>query len=331
MLKKQHNNSMNQFNLGNFLNKFINNYSASGMNKGDAPHNPALPPEVGMPQNAMLQETAHKVVQNTSLNSFNSTMMANFRMNNLASIEKSLYLKDLMNFPKEMEEILVLIQNKISTTEEVAKLLNTRINIASLAELIQKSGKEAMNKLVLVMSNAAKQGITDTSQIKDAIRLINASVSVAGQDNPNQILKSFMLLYLPWLPLQEGVDFDLEIEGSEAGEKGDESSIIIMISTINFGNIKIVIVLLGGNLINIFVSCSDKFPKEDLLKRVKAEGKSHSIQTEMNFEQKEIKRGENPSRQAKVSVSNLVEVNPFLLLMANALIRNTIDLDNLAG
>lgn len=325
---------MNQFNLGNFLNKFIN-YSSPNMNRGEAPANPAnnaFSSEMGLPPNQLIQNMARRVVaQSAMMNGFNSAMMNSLKMNSLAGLEKSLYLKDLMNLPKEMEEVLVLMQNKTATTEEAVKLLTNNISMATLAELIQKSGKEAMNKLVLVMSNAAKQGITDTSQIKDAIKLINASISVASQDNPNQTLKSFMLLYLPWLPLQEGVDFELEIEGSAGGESGDETSITIMISTKNYGNIKVVLVLLGSNSINIFVNCSEKFPKEDLLKRIKAESKSHSMQTEVNFEQKEVKQIENSSRQAKISMSNLTEVNPFLLLMANAVIRHTIDLDNQAG
>lgn len=322
---------MNQFNLGNFLNKFVNNYPPQNMTRGGASPNPALNSEMGMPPNPIIQNMAQRVAQNAAMNSFNSAMMANLKMNNLANMEKSLYLKDLMNLPKQMEEVLVLIQNKTATTEEIAKLLNTNINMTTLVELIQKSGKEAMNKLVLVMADAAKQGISDTSQLKDAIKLINASISVAGKENPNQTLKSFMLLYLPWLPLQEGVDFDLEVEGSEGGENGDEASITIMISTRNFGNIKVVLVLLGGNSMSVFVNCSDKFPKEDLLKRINAESKNHSMQAEINFEQKEIKQNENVSRQAKISMSNLTEVNPFLLLMANAIIRHTIDLDNQAG
>ncbi len=323
---------MNQFNLSNFISKFVN-YSLpnfKGGNTSNAPANNDI--KFQITKDALSQSLIQKSMsQSAFLTTFNPSMLPNFKMNNLASMERSLYIKDLMNFPKELEEVLVLIQNNMTTTKEVTKLLTTNINLATLTELIKQNGKEAMNKLILVMANASKQGLTDLSQIKDAIKFINASVSVASQENSSQILKNFMLLYLPWLPLQEGVDFDLEIENTESEEGDSQTSVTIMISTKNYGNVKITLILLGGNSIDIFVNCSETFPKEELLKRINLECKNHSMQSTVVFEQKAIKQDENASRQAKISMSNLTEVNPFLLLMANLVIKHTIDLDNQAG
>jgi len=323
---------MNQFNLSNFISKFVN-YSLpnfKGGNTSNAPANNDI--KFQITKDALSQSLIQKSMsQSAFLTTFNPSMLANFKMNNLASMERSLYIKDLMNFPKELEEVLVLIQNNMTTTKEVTKLLTTNINLVTLTELIKQNGKEAMNKLILVMANASKQGLTDLSQIKDAIKFINASVSVASQENSSQILKNFMLLYLPWLPLQEGVDFDLEIENTESEEGDSQTSVTILISTKNYGNVKITLILLGGNSIDIFVNCSETFPKEELLKRINLECKNHSMQSTVVFEQKAIKQDENASRQAKISMSNLTEVNPFLLLMANLVIKHTIDLDNQAG
>lgn len=331
MLKNQHNVNMNQFGLGNFLNKFTN-YPFQNQGKGGVPLN-APPGEMPFPPTSNMNPAVAKSLAQAEglMHSFDHELLANMRMNNLSNFERSIYLKDLMNLPKEMEEVLAVIQNQVSTPEETAKLLTKTVNINTLAEFIQANGKEAMNKLILVMSNASRQGMNDLSQIKDAMKLINASVSVASQDNPNQVLKSFMLLYLPWLPLREGVDFELEIESSEGGGEDSQTSITILISTKNFGNVKVVLILLGINSIDLFVTCSEKFPKDELLKRIKAETKSHSLQSNVTFEQKEVQKNENATPKAKVSMLQLNEVNPFLLLMANAVIRHTIDLDNLAG
>lgn len=324
---------MDQFNLGNFINKFIN-YSLLSSNGGavNTPNQNVNPDmKFQLTNEALAQNMIQKPASPSMiLRSFNFSTLADLKMNHLASLERGLYIKDLMNLPKEMEEILVLIQNNAAATKDVKQLLTSNINLATLAELIKEGGKDAMNKLVLVMANASKQGITDLSQIKDAIKFINASVSVAGQNNPEKILKSFMLLYLPWLPLQEGVDFDLEIEDSQCGEDDSELSITIMISTRNYGNVRVTLVLLAGNSMSIIINCSETFPKEELLKRINAESKNHSIQSDVTFEQKAMKTDENAARQAKISMSNLMEVNPFLLLMANAVIRHTIELDNQA-
>jgi len=325
---------MNQFNLGNFLNNVLN-YAALNSNKGAAntPNpNSSTDAKFQLANDAMAQSMVNTAPASEAavLKSFNALTFTELKMNNLASLERGLYMKNLMNLPKELEEVLAFIQNNAGNTAETVKLLSQNINMDILAELLQQGGKEAMNKLILVMANASRQGLTDVSQIKDAIKFINASVSVAGELNPEKVLKSFMLLYLPWLPLREGVDFDLEIEGSSGGEDESELSITIMISTRNYGNIKVTLILVKGNSMSIFINCSEDFPKDELLKRLNAESKNHAIQSEIIFDQKPVKKQETTTPQAKISMSNLKEVNPFMLLMANAVIRHTIEIDNAA-
>lgn len=324
---------MNQFNLSNFINKFINYSLFNPKEKNPNILNQNINPDMKfqLTNEAMTQNMMRQPASRSILNTFSLSTLADLKMNHLASLERGLYIKDLMNLPKNIEEILVLVQNNTNAAKDLKELLTTNINLASLAELIKEGGKEAMNKLVLVMANASKQGLTDLSQIKDAIKFINASISVAGQDNPEKILKTFMLLYLPWLPLQEGVDFDLEIESSQGEEGSSELSITILISTRNYGNVRVTLILLAGNSMSIIINCCEEFPKEELLKRINVENKKHSIQSDVTFEQKAMKKDENATRQAKISMSNLMEVNPFLLLMANTIIRHTIELDNLAG
>lgn len=251
-------------------------------------------------------------------------------MNDLAYLEKSLYVKDLMNLPKSLQEALVLMQKTANANEMAAKLMAKNIGMELISELIQRGGKEALNKIVLAMSNAAKQGITDLSQFKEAMKYINASVSIAAQGDINQTIKTLMLLYLPWLPLQENVDFELEIEGSNETDKDIETSVTVMISTKNYGNIKITLILTKSKAISIIIVCPENFPKEELLARLTDESKTHSIQSEISFEDKKITRSENREKQAKVTLSNMKDVNPFLLLMVNSVIRHTIEIDNLA-
>lgn len=323
---------MNQFGLGNFIFKFINT-TLSNPKSGADPNVQSGGSQGISFQTA--QETVNpnmmqkQVPQRAFLNPLEPAVtISELRMNVLASMERSSYLKELMNLPKDLKDVLVLLQDKEVTSKELAQLLTANIDLGQLSELIKQGSKEAMSKLILVMAEASKQGITDNSQLKDAIKFINASISAASQDNPNQILKTFMLLYLPWLPLQEGVDFELEIETSQGKDGEEEVTLTILISTKNYGNIKATLILSSGNSLSIIVNCSEEFPKDELLKRMDEERKKHSIQSEVIVEQNIKNLEENPSRQAKVSISNLKDVNPFLLLMANAMIRHTIELDN---
>jgi len=326
---------MNQFNLGQFVAKFIKysplNANAKGGATSDA-QGTAQGQEIGaefqLPKESLIPKTLQVNLQ--SAISVKSLLMSNLKMNHIASLDRALYIKDLMNLPKNMDQILILLQKDLASAKDMTKLLTTNIDLGALAELIQVGGKEALNKLVLAMANASKQGMTDFSEIKDAMKLVNASISAAGTKDNAQILKSFMLLYLPWLPLQQGVGFELEIETTDGGSAESESSITIMISTRNYGNIMVTLVLVGGNSVSLIINCSDIFPKEDLLKQIKEESKNHSIQSDVVFESKPMQKNENAVAQAKISMSNAKEINPFLLLMAHAVIRHTIEIDNQA-
>lgn len=320
---------MNQFNLGSFLNNFAKDFFPPPQGKPMAGRAFGAPQTPSAPQQAMANSFIQKSLHNPQLmNNFSQIYSQSLRMNELVSSQKSLYLRDLMNLPKEMQEILMFLQKDVAMSKQASTLLMQNISISDLAALLQANAKDAMNKLVFVMAEASKQGLSDVSQLKEAIKLINASVSVAGQENSSQVLKNFMLLYLPWLPLKEGVDFELEVETSESQGGESEDSITILITTINFGNIKAVLILNKSKSIDIVVSCSENFPKEELLERISGEGKKHSVQTGVVFDEKSANASGQNTHQAKVCMSNLSEVNPFLLLMANAVIRHTIEIDN---
>ncbi|MCQ2789236.1 MAG: hypothetical protein MJ229_02550 [bacterium] len=286
-------------------------------------------------QNAPLNQLAKNIAPQPKhiFNNFNYPALNTLRMNEMANTKRSLYLKEIMNLPKDMEQVLTMLQKTSSetATKQLSELLNSNIKLSTLAKIMQDGGKEAMTKLISAMAEASRNGISDLSQIKDAMKFLNASTSATGQESQTQALKNFMLLYLPWLPLQEGVDFELEIENKKEEGNEDETVLTILISTRNYGNIKILIVTKGINDFDILINCVENFPQKILLQKIKDEEKTHSIQTNIDFEKKEEKHTEStsPKPQAKVTMSNLTEVNPYLLLLANAIIRYTIEIDNL--
>lgn len=209
---------------------------------------------------------------------------------------------------------------------------NGMINLADIASLIQANGKDAVTKLILGMANAAKQGVTDLSGMKDTARLINASIALASADNPQQTLKTLLLLYLPWLPLAEGSGFDIEIEAGQSGEEND-SILIVTISTINFGRVVATLILETSNSVHVNIECSEKFPKDELLDRIESDEKHYSMQSVVSFETKSTpqERPEAEQTKAKINMSHTNEINPYLLLMAHTIIRHTIVIDNNAA
>ena len=309
------------------------------------------------------------------------------QMSNMASVDQSVYVKEMMNLPKNLNELIYILQKNItlaqfnqrfsnqyamqrnslsqtqaqilaqlqglSLTEAQNMLLTGNkailnqlqnsiknlaisssglINLSQVAAMIQSNGKDAVAKLITAMANSAKLGITDLSQMKDTAKLINASIAAASQNDSAQTMKMLLLLYLPWLPLQEGVGFDLDIE---AGEKSDgaDSILVITVSTLNFGDVISTLILESSNSVHVNIECVKEFPKEELGRRIEGDEKHYSMASVLSFEtsKQTTVNTKQEKPQAKINMSNTNEINPYMLLMAHTIIRHVIEIDKNAS
>ena len=232
--------------------------------------------------------------------------------------------------PAEIMTTQGLNQTIISQIEAAIKKLpispNGMINISDIASLITANGKDAVTQLIISMANSAKSGLNNVNQLKDAARLINASIAVAGQGDNSQTLKMLMLLYLPWLPLQQGVDFELEIS-SQSGENPEDSVLVIKIQTVNYGEVVAVLTLVNQNSVDINISCVDEFPKDELTLRLNAENKNYSVQNSLNYSTKNIDKSSTDKARAFINMSSANEISPYLLLTAHQIIRFVVEID----
>ena len=222
-----------------------------------------------------------------------------------------------------------ITQMRQRLTDDAFELLFTGlINLNDLSDTIKHNGKDARSKLILAMANASRQGI-DNSQLASSMQMVSESMA-AEENNPASILKNIIMLYLPWYPLQEGVGFNLAIETMP--NSSDFSSLLkVFIQTRNYGNVNGSLILMSGNTVDMNIQCDDKFPKTDLLDRMKEVTQNHSIQSNITVEQKAQMYNEMANQQAKVNLSSTYELNPFLLLMAHSFIKNTIIIDSSAN
>lgn len=314
-----------------------------------------------------------------------STSLNSMQMSTIKSMNQAVYVKELLQLPKNMNELLFILQKNMTQAEFNQRFLNhinaqrnilsqmqaqilaqlqglsttqmqatlqqqmsqnmqamlknlpistsAMINLNEIAALLQNNGKDAITKLIAAMAAASQSGMTDLSQMKDTAKLINASIAAASQNNPAQTLKTLMLLYLPWLPLQEGVGFDLEIEASESNNP-DDSILVITITTKNYGVVTATLILETSNSVHTAIECSDKFPKDELMLRIEKEQQHYSMQSVISFETKNStpQQPENDKNaQAKINMSNTNEINPYMLLMAHTIIRHVIEIDNNAS
>lgn len=372
---------MSGINIKRFLNSF-------GMNRGQtpfqtkgtfnaAPSAPSTPQVQAKPAEIPIQNAI--ISQNISQNS--KAITQNLQLNTLQNMDRAVYAKEVLGFPKNVNEFIYMLQRGMtqnqfnqmyanqlaaqrnnlsqlqaqilaqlqglstSTAKEMANiqlasqmqstlkkldiLSGGMINLNEIALLLQKNGKEGITKLIMSMTEASKAGITDLSQMKEMAKLINASVSIAAENNPQKTLKSLLMLYLPWLPLEDGVGFDLEIQQKSNEHSESDSILVITVSTINFGIVKATLVLESSNSVQVSIECTKDFPKKELTLRCENDQKFYSMDSVIAFETSTTSKKASPEKQsAAVNMSQTTEINPYLLLMAHTLIKHIIEIDN---
>lgn len=203
------------------------------------------------------------------------------------------------------------------------------IKLDKIAQLIQTNGKDAITKLIMSMTEASKAGISDLSQMKDMAKLINASISVASENNPQKTLKLLLMLYLPWLPLEDGVGFDLEIQPQTDAKEESDSILTITVTTINYGTVKATLILETSNSVQVIIDAANEFPKQELQLRIEGEQKHYAMESVISFHNNDnIKTDKQTKQSAGINMSQTNEINPYMLLMAHTLIKHIIEIDN---
>lgn len=361
-----------------FLNNFAQNYRGQAFVAQGAvrpqptgPQSPAPQVQAQSPSTPQPQNVVPKPIPEPT---------QNIQLNTLKSMDRAVYAKEVMGFPRNANEFIYMLQRGMSysqfnqmyanqlaaqrntlsqlqaqilaqlqglTTTTTKEMINVQlatqmqsslknldiltggmINLNQISVLLQQNGKEAITKLIMSMTEASKVGITDLSQMKEMAKLINASISVAAENNPQKTLKLLLMLYLPWLPLEDGVGFDLELQQKSESEDESDSILVITVTTINYGTVKATLYLESSNSVQVGIECCEKFPKAELQLRIDKEQKFYSMDSNVSFNTKESNNNQQKIQSANINMSQTNEINPYLLLMAHTLIKHIIDIDN---
>lgn len=248
--------------------------------------------------------------------------------------QRSNYIKDLLNLPRDFQTFIEQIQGQNANSEAIKQLskllIGEKINIKALNTLLTNNSKEAVQKLMMTIMAVSKMGSNNVGQLKELMGMLAAA-------NPNadniQTVKSFLMLYLPWLPLsvrnELNLDFEIGItdkKGGEAGEEGLET-ITIMIQTANFGNVLVTLTLNQNSEINISIIADENFPEKEVLKKLNEENKKTNLQTNVSIQKQKTPVYKNEKTQ-EIEVTNCESVSPKLILAAHSLIKIIIDVDS---
>lgn len=275
----------------------------------------------------MVQQTAQNIAQNfvRQQDILNTQMM----LKELSAQERSWLMKNMFNFPENINQLLenFITQGKAVSAQELSLLMNQEIDISKLLLMLQNSGKNASEKLAKMITTLNQSGIFNTQQLKEMSVLINACIP-ANDASPAQILKSLMIMYLPFIPLNESAGFSFGASESKDGKKsaGDDT-ISIIITTKNFGIIKIFLYK-ASEAYNIDVSCNEDFPKEQLNDALKSENGIPLNEAPVYTVRKDIKEDTEKNHELKVEFSKSSKITPQLLIIVHTIIKIITDIDN---
>lgn len=311
---------MNNFNPSGYLNRLITNIINNQVNVRTTPKTSG--------------DFANSVMQNSAQTTQKQTLSPELKMTPMEVEQTAKYVKELLNMPKDVAQVVSQLSanNTITTAQNMQLLLmlsSGKIDLNALAQLLSDNSKAALQKLVQTMSQAAKMGVSDTQQLKDLINTLGL-VSVSTNDT-TAALKNFILLYLPWLPLNakgESLDFDIDVfDKTSSGADDEAQSVTILIETMNFSNVKALLEMTHDNKVEIMINCIEDFPREKVLAVLKKESQDLNIQAGLIVEttKKEIPKDTVKKARAEISASSAI--SPQLMLMAHAVIKIVFKID----
>ena len=312
---------MSNINWGQFLNNYNNFNGINVNNTQNQPLNNNVMPQIqqNTPLDVLFPNYIQQLQQTTSqLSSLNQQQLTNM-------------IKDLLNFAKNFDAFLSqLTVNSQNINKQTALLmLASTLNLTQLSSLLQNNSKDAMTNLYQMLAQYNQLGVSiKDEQLTQLSKLISFVAASASSDV--QSLKTTMLMYLPWLPLTDPNAFKLEITnaGSDNNDISDDF-VTVLIATENFGNLQANIYKTQQDGIRIELITSETFPQNDFVILMKEESKKYSININFQLEKKEIfNKSKNENIKTQVSMNTSPGVNPFLLLISNALIRNVHIIDD---
>ncbi|MCD7740123.1 MAG: hypothetical protein LUH11_02095 [Candidatus Gastranaerophilales bacterium] len=313
---------MSNINWGQFLNNFANNFNRLG---ADNVQN--LLNETFMEQTEQ-NSTAQTLFLSNTQSQLSQTTAELASLNQQQTITM---LKDLLNLSKTFDSFLsgLITDSQELNEQNVLSLLASDMNLNQLSSLLQNNSKIAMSNLYRMLAEYNKVGVSlKDEQISTLSKLI--SFISASSTSDVQALKTIMLMYLPWLPLTDTNAFKLEITNSQSGSgASDTDSVSILISTENYGNLQADIFKTEEDGIKIELISSETFPQTKFADLMKEESAKYNININLIQTQKQsLTKEKNKKSETQVCINTSPGVNPFLLLISNALIRNVHIIDS---
>ena len=264
------------------------------------------------------------------------------KFNEMNSMEQAKLIKQLLNLPEDIEQLLKMLMKKQETAisdnfRRISMQNAPKINLDLIRQLLEINSKESADKLIKLFQQMPG-GTQDTKQLKEILTLLNSLVPQKDTSH-NETLTNLILLYLPWLPLAERQDLQIRIEERKNNEEeeAEEAAVIIYVTTIYLGRFKITVVLNKDNSIRVEIQNkkekkNDKYEEllEYILKEINSQARKDklNIKTELLVTEKkdEIELPEIEAER-EVVISPVRKVSPMVIVTAQKIVKIILETD----
>ncbi|MBR1976999.1 hypothetical protein IKA15_01825 [bacterium] len=248
--------------------------------------------------------------------------------------DKMKMLREFLYLPSELEEFLNMeILAKTGTAEKAGKNINsqTSVQIAEILKLLNENTSLATKKIMDLMTSFARDGnLSSQKELKDILNIITTLNANFSADT-NQILKTFVIYYLPWLPLNtktgENLNFEIDFEKKKEAGRGEDSetqSATITITTKTWGAIRAILEYTSSSLTTL-IYANNSFPLSEF-EKLFAE-KTKKLNMTNTILKEDIKQSPEKTEKTSVQISTEDNINSYLLFAIYSLIRLIFEMD----
>ncbi|MBE7705835.1 MAG: hypothetical protein E7Z91_01130 [Cyanobacteria bacterium SIG30] len=302
---------MNNFNIFSIAGKIIQN--ALFQNEG-----------IKAQQNKAFEQNINQQTNNFNLTQTNQLLtnyLAELKVKNMEFAQTNAYMKDILNIPQDFKN---LVSQLATLTQNQQNTQNNSINLLILQNLLIDNQKEASQKIFQQMADMARKNI-DTSQMKELMAIVLGNNPTSQQTD---IIKNILLLYIPFLPITtkaENLDWEIKEKKEEGKNNNKEEVVEILISTINYQNIKISLYCNGASHVDVIINSINDFPKETLSRFIKMFAKENNFTVKIAFE--DIKQTENTNLKQSVKIMSGLVLNSCVMLILQSTINFVLNMD----
>ena len=167
----------------------------------------------------------------------------------LASQQLLLLLKNLLQMPKELAQLMALLGDVAPDSAQalLQSLLESDVPVSleDLQKLLLSHADTAQEKLLKLLQSTAMSSHGQPSQLGELLGTMTELLQKA-KESPTQALQSTMNLYLPYYPLHPPQAFSLRFEANGESEADQENAaepetlhLTLFINTLTLGQLKI--------------------------------------------------------------------------------------------